>query len=396
VARRHAVAALGAVIACVALAGGRGEAHKPITSPYTYNEDVFPIVRDRCGRCHIAGGVGPMSLLTYKDAFPWGESIRTELIAGHMPPGTVDSSAAEIRNGQKLTARELNLLLTWATGGNPVGNPEHAPPAVAPRSGWPLGQPDLVLQLPAPVVLSEGTPAFSATLTISTGTTEGRWVRAIDLLPETPAIVRSATISVKSQGETADDHRDRMLSLWLPGEDAASLDRAGFWLPPAADLLVRVNYKKTWEYERKEMKDQSSIGLYFAAAPVPAVRAVALTPEGGASGSRISFTQVLAEDERVLAFYPDASLANARVLLDAVRPDGTRIDLLRLTVQPDWIRRYWLSSPLELPKGTRIEGSASRLDQDSLVPPGATPIVSKPLDPAAARITVDVASTARP
>src|SRR5947207_13550517 len=64
----------------VALASSRTEAHKPITSPFTYNEDVFPIVRDRCGRCHVSGGVAPMSLLAYKDMVPWGESIRAELV----------------------------------------------------------------------------------------------------------------------------------------------------------------------------------------------------------------------------------------------------------------------------------------------------------------------------
>jgi hypothetical protein len=105
---------------------------------------------------------------------------------------------------------------------------------------------------------------------------------------------------------------------------------------------------------------------------------------------------VLASDERIVAFYPDASLAGARVQLDAVSPDGRRTDLLRLTVQSDWIRRYWLSTPLELPKGTRLEGTASLLEQDSLVPPGATPIVRKPLDLASARITLDVISPARP
>ena len=81
----------------VAVASSRGEAHKPITSPYTYNEDVFPILRDRCGRCHVAGGVAPKSLMTYKDAFPWGESIRTELMAGHMPPGGTNQPAGAFR-----------------------------------------------------------------------------------------------------------------------------------------------------------------------------------------------------------------------------------------------------------------------------------------------------------
>ena len=86
------------VILTLVVAGGHPEAHKPITSPYTYNEDVFPIVRDRCGRCHVAGGVAPMSLMTAKDAVPWGESIRTELIAGHMPPWSVDAAPGRFKN----------------------------------------------------------------------------------------------------------------------------------------------------------------------------------------------------------------------------------------------------------------------------------------------------------
>ena len=142
------LALIALVLAGSMLAGSRGEAHKPITSPYTYNEDVFPIVRDRCGRCHVADGVAPMSLLTYKDAVPWGESIRTELVAGHMPPWTVESGSATFKNAQHLTARELNVLLTWATGGTPLGQPEHAPAAPAAGNGWRLGTPDLVLPLP--------------------------------------------------------------------------------------------------------------------------------------------------------------------------------------------------------------------------------------------------------
>ena len=67
-----------------------GEAHKPITSKYTYNDDVFPILKERCSRCHVQGGVAPMSLMTYEEAFPWGESIRAELVAAHMPPAAAD------------------------------------------------------------------------------------------------------------------------------------------------------------------------------------------------------------------------------------------------------------------------------------------------------------------
>ena len=35
------------------------DAHKAITSKYSYNDDVFPILREKCGSCHTDGGPAP-------------------------------------------------------------------------------------------------------------------------------------------------------------------------------------------------------------------------------------------------------------------------------------------------------------------------------------------------
>jgi hypothetical protein len=180
----------------------RSEAHKPITSPFTFNEDIFPLVRDRCGRCHVSGGVAPMSLMTHADAVPWGESIRAELLAGTMPPWSVDTSPGKFRNVEGLTAREMNMLLTWVTGGTPIGGDKNPAP-IALDTAWRLGPPDLELQLPSPVTLNADTRETTTELTLPTGTRERRLVRAVDLRPGTPSIVRAATISVKSAARVA-------------------------------------------------------------------------------------------------------------------------------------------------------------------------------------------------
>src|SRR5256885_17245067 len=72
----------------------RVDAHKPVTSKYTFSEDVYPIVREHCGSCHVTGGIAPMSLMTYEDARPWAESIRLELTGGPMPPWYGDPDVA--------------------------------------------------------------------------------------------------------------------------------------------------------------------------------------------------------------------------------------------------------------------------------------------------------------
>ena len=395
------------VLIALALTGGRPEAHKPITSPYTYNEDVFPIVRDRCGRCHVAGGVAPMSLMTAKDAVPWGESIRTELIAGHMPPWSVETAPGRFKNVQTLTARELNVLMTWVTGGNPVGNPEHAPPSVTAHADWRLGTPDLELAL-SEVTLPVDTPERTQEFTLPTAAWRARWVRAVDLAPGTPAVVRSATIVVKSTASSDPDRNtmppERVLAVWVPGDDPIPLNEAAFHLPADAEISVRVHYKKTWEYERMPMTDRSRVGVYFAASPAPELRALTLAPSApdlspavsqsrpvapdstAASPQRLSFSRVVEEDLQALALYPDGGLANVDVDVAAIRPDGSRIELIRFRPQPDWARRYWFERPIALPRGSRIDAVATF--EDALLPPGAAPV--KRADASTLRLTLNV------
>ena len=373
---------MAAVVAAIALAVPSIDAHKPITSPYTYTDDVFPILRDRCGRCHVQGGVAPMSLMTYKEAFPWGESIRTELIAGHMPPWTVEAPAGTFRNSQAVTARELNVLLTWATGGNPVGNPELTMPAMTPSRAWPLGPPDLVVPMAADFTIPANTTERTEEFTLRVPASASRPVRAVDLLPGNPLMVRSATISVKGPADSSDPrgvHAERVLAVWVPGDAPVPLDgSAALALPANAELVLRIHYKKTWEHEREAMTDRSSVGVYFAAAAATELRALALSAETAA---------VVPEDLQALAVYPGGALAGATVTVRATKPDGAQVVLIRFRPQPDWARRYWFDRPISLPRGTTIEVSSA---PDDLLPPGAPPI--KSAGPSPARLTLNVAS----
>jgi hypothetical protein len=327
---------LASCIVGMVLLGARSEAHKPITSPYTFNDDVFPILRDRCGRCHVAGGVAPMPLMTHQDTVPWGESLRLELIAGHMPPWSAATTAGRFHHTPGLSARELDTVLTWASGGTPHGDESKAPPPVSVGRTWRLGIPDLVLQLPS-FTLSANAQDQVAEFVVPVGR---RAIRAIDLMPGTPAIVRSATVSVGGGAP---------LLLWQPGDEPVALDNAAFVLPVGAELVVTVRYKKTWGYERQEMTDRSAIGLYVTDASRPAVETLRVTVPG----------IELDRDRRILAIAPDPALADTDIRLEATRPDGSRDTLIAFRPTAGWTRRYWFETPIALPRGTRIGISAA-------------------------------------
>src|SRR3954451_24136637 len=195
---RRRFVALGAVTLIVAFAiTERGQAHKAITSKYTYNDDVFPILRDKCSRCHVAGGVAPMSLMTYDEAFPWAESIRAELIAAHMPPWQAEEGFGELKRAHTLSPKELDVIMTWASGGNPRGALDQKLPKVTLKNDWIMGAPDLALKMPAEFTVAADKMDDTHEVTLATGIAEARWVRLVDLLPGTPSIVRSAVIVLK-------------------------------------------------------------------------------------------------------------------------------------------------------------------------------------------------------
>jgi hypothetical protein len=379
--------------AAVVLMTTRSEAHKPITSPYTYNEDVFPLLRDRCGRCHVSGGVAPMSLMTHADTVPWGESIKTELLAGSMPPWSVDSSPGRFRNVEGLTAREMNVLLTWVTGGTPLGDDNKSPKPTAIDTAWRLGAPDLTLQMPSPFSLNAETREATAEFTLSTRLRERRLVRAVDLQPGTPSIVRAATVSVKSANAPGTDGVERVLALWLPGDDPAPLDQGlGFELPAGAELTLRVLYRKTWEYERKEMTDRSTVGIYFAgASATPVGRTDFSGAFAGTPASGVGLTRTLDRDVRALAIYPESRVpAGTSVKAVARRPDGSTVDLIAFHPRPDWERRYWFTEPIALPKGTSISIDAKIDDEGPLLPLSAGPPSLRPADSPALKLVLNV------
>jgi hypothetical protein len=254
------------VILAVLLLVRTGDAHKGITSKFTFNADVYPVFLNRCGRCHIDGGVGPMSLVKYEDAFPWAESLRAELTSAY------GDSASDARAGKvdphdfvkaahrQISARELDIILAWAVGGTPEGDTAQTPPVPTLTVDWSAGRPDLFAQMPTryqmSATASEATHEASLPIPIGTPITVAR----VDVLPGNPAIVRSAVLSLRMP-----DGSNRVLGTWVPRQVPAAVTLTNpVRVEPGSHILVRLHYKKTWKHEGQPMSDLSLVGLYFA------------------------------------------------------------------------------------------------------------------------------------
>lgn len=351
-----AAARLGAVALLAGCLGvARTDAHKVITSKFTYSRDVFPILKERCARCHSPGGPTPMSLVTYEDALPWAESIREQLVAESMPPWPVDPDGPAVRGGLSLSAKELDTLVTWATGGTPRGDEPTNAAAPAPAFGsWSGGAPDAIIAMPAAHTLRAGTSEDDKEFLLPTGFTQPRWVRAIDLLPGDASMVRNAVVTLEN---------GRVIAAWVPGQELiAAPDGTGFLIPAGARLRLRIHYKKNWQDDQLEKSDRSRLGVYFAAASAPkALQELAadVSLAAGGEGLRGAGT-TMARGGRIVALRPVIEQPYRSLSVDALLPSGQRTPLLRLhAAQPRWYRRYWLANPIDLPQGAKLEVSAT-------------------------------------
>lgn len=317
-------------MALVVLIARDMDAHKAVTSPYDYNKDVFPLLRDRCSRCHVAGGPAPMSLMTYQDAVMWAESIRDELTTGRMPPWPVDALSPAVAGGRPISSREIDTIVTWASGGTPHGDLRTTLPAMTFSLPWKHGPPDLTLAMDGDHTVAANTVDEICDFSLPTGLSDTRWVKAVDLMPGTASIVRDAIISVEN---------GPVLALWQPGGDVTVTPSGdAFRLPAGSKLHLQIHYTKNYLDEQNAISDRSTIGVYFAAPPASdrEIQSLAIDPPPAAAAVTVAqtFGAKMAGAARVLAIRPmlDQSVRMAqRDRRDAERQSHVAVEAARST-----------------------------------------------------------------
>jgi hypothetical protein len=296
-----------------------------------------------------------MSLLTYEDAVPWGEAIREQLVTETMPPWYASAAGPAVKGGYPISAKELDILVTWASGGTPEG--DQPTPAARPYPNhWRAGQPDLVLEMPAAHVMPPGVIDGTQEILLPTGLTGERWIKMADLKPGTPSMVRDATIALED---------GLVLCAWVAGHQPISTPNStGFFLPAGARLRLTIHYKKNWKDEQIAKSDQSAVGLYFMDPPLSGRSIRQLNIDGArteAPGVDVhTWSATLDYNASIVAVRPSVDRAYGDMQIDAVLPAGQRIPILRLhAVQPKWTQRYWLVDPIEVPTGTKVSITVS-------------------------------------
>src|SRR5882757_3854598 len=166
----------------------------------TFSKDVAPVLYKNCVGCHRPGEIAPMSLLTYKDARPWAKTIREKVASKEMPPWHADPQHGKWDNDRRLAPKDIATILAWVDGGAAEGNPKDMPPAPALTSGWQIGKPDVIFQMPTEyAVPAEGVVAYQ-NFVVPTNFTEDRYIQAMEARAGELSVVHHIVIYVREPG----------------------------------------------------------------------------------------------------------------------------------------------------------------------------------------------------
>jgi hypothetical protein len=257
---------LSPILAAVFLAAC-SESAAPPPSPaqaLTYHRDVAPLVQQKCGSCHVEGGIAPFPLQSYAEVFAMRGAVKAAVKARIMPPWPADPECTEYAADRSLSSEETDLLVRWVDEGGVEGEPSEAPASLPQSVQGELPRVDLKLTMPVEYSPSQ-TPDDYRCFILDWPETDVRYVTGFVAKPGRPSIVhhiiaflaRPEQVSQFQEMDAAepgpgytcfggpggDATRASWVGAWVPGREATILPvGTGIQIPVGSKIVLQVHY----------------------------------------------------------------------------------------------------------------------------------------------------------
>lgn len=380
------------ILACTlaSIAAFGAEAASPAP---TFYKDVLPIFQKHCQICHRPGEIGPMPLLTYQGTRAWAKAIKAAVTTRRMPPWFADPNFGHFREDRRLSAADLNRIVSWVDAGAPAGNPKDQPPPVQWREGWNI-RPDEVFQMPEAYAIHATGALPYVYLVIPTGFVRDTWVTAAELRPSNPSVVHHVIAVVRPPGSqwmkqarplipyapATDDQGEEpaagdplsnpvdinyeLLAAYSPGMQPQrfDIDHSAKLVPAGSDIVLQIHYTPNG---KTAVEDQTKLGLELAAEP-PVKRFMSAVANAwhwaippGDPNYEAKGSLTFGEPVELVFVQPHMHLRGKDMTIRLVYPDGKMETLLSVPHYDFfWQIIYYLETPLHLPMGTKVEVTA--------------------------------------
>jgi peroxiredoxin len=335
----------------------------PRATPISYVKTIAPLIKSKCVPCHQPQGIGPMALTSYEAIKPWAPMIREVIRTQRMPPWQADPTVGHFQQDKSLSPQQIKTLVHWIEAGAPRGR--GADPLASQTftiEEWPLGPPDLVLDIPSYDVPATGIVDYQR-IAILNPLTEGRWLRASTIKIENrQAVHHVLTGYMKTPPAPGQPVNEGAWGASVGGyavgaESTVQPPDTGVYLPPGGAIGFQVHYTSFG----KAVTEHPKIALYFhKQTPKLVMRGFAMfnpniriPANAGHFGQHTYVT--FPKDALLFSAFPHAHYRGSSSQLTLETPDGRRTLLLALPRYDfNWQRHYYFAEPISVPAGSKI------------------------------------------
>lgn len=311
----------------------------------TFSKDVARIMQAKCAQCHREGDIAPFSVSSYETVAGWADDIKRVINDKIMPPWKPVEGHGEFRDSFALTADEKQTILDWVDAGAPQGDPVDMPAPLENKGAWPLGDPDVVAQMPVTFTPPRGSDVYRCfVMPVTFDTT--KYLSAIDVSPGNRQIVHHVLLFTDTSGQAEKmDGQDGQpgyscfggpgfqltlngsLGGWAPGQRSRFLPEGiGIEIPKNARIVMQVHYFPVG----RTGPDQTSVGLYFSKVDIqqrlfmlPVVNTSFKIPANAASYDvKASFPVLPLMDGKIIWIYPHMHLLGRKINAEINDPGG--------------------------------------------------------------------------
>ena len=338
-----------------------------IEAPQTeisYVDDIAPILASQCMTCHIPDGIGSWSMSSYDMIKGFSPMMREVIRTNRMPPWHADPHIGEWQNDRALSNEQRKTLIDWIEAGSPRGQGEDPLPAlmasleVEESVDWPLGQPDLIVDVPPYDVPATGVVDYQ-NYDIASDLTEGVWVKGITVKPGDKNVVHHLLVGTLDPGRASSRGVfDNYLGGYAPGVAYAGLpEDSGVYIAPGSKFAVQMHYTPYG----KAARDETQIGVYFHdAPPTHFVRHGVVIdynlqiPANTKAHEESSYLQ-FDKDALLYTVLPHSHYRGRSSTFEIEYPDGEREMLLSVpNYDFNWQTGYAFTEPFEVPAGSKL------------------------------------------
>jgi hypothetical protein len=329
----------------------------------SYSDTIAPLLERKCIACHQEGGIAPFAMDSYEKVKGFAPMMREAIRTDRMPPWDPDPHVGKFKDDKSLSPDELKTLVHWIEAGAPRGTgPDRLAEVKHVAPEWPLGKPDLILEIPAYKIPATGVVDYQYPV-VANPLTEGKWLKASTTVVGARQAVHHVLSGFVRDGEVRRGGGS-MLGSSVGGytvgmESVVNPKGMGTWVPTGGGFQFQMHYTPFG----KEVTTQEKVGLYFykdgekpdlVMREMPLVDQFIEIPPNTESHKEVAYFN-FPKDAILHTAVAHAHYRGTYSKLELRTPDGKQETILNVPFYDfNWQRMYEFAEPIKIPAGSKV------------------------------------------